>query len=128
MTQPVRLQLSRQAGFDLQALSRETNGLEAVNVARPSAFGNPYVVGGPVDRKQLGRWGWKFSRLDYVATDNADAVRRFAAVLVSDEAIHQHVTQSLRGRNLACWCGPDEQCHADILLRFANREVPNVQG
>ncbi|MGO7565478.1 DUF4326 domain-containing protein [Rhizobium johnstonii] len=44
-----------------------------------------------------------------MAADNADAVRRFSAVLASDEAIHQNVTQSLRGRNLACWCAPDEQ-------------------
>ena len=33
---PVRLKLSRKRGFNLQELSRGTNGLEAVNVARPS--------------------------------------------------------------------------------------------
>jgi hypothetical protein len=27
----------------------------------------------------------------------------------------------LRGKNLACWCAPDERCHADILLKLANR-------
>ena len=31
---PVRLQISRRKGFDLQALSIATNGLPAVNVAR----------------------------------------------------------------------------------------------
>lgn len=45
MVKPVRLQLSRRKGFSLQALSRETNGLEAVNVARPSKWGNPFRVG-----------------------------------------------------------------------------------
>lgn len=34
MTVPVRLQLSRRKGFDLQALSQATNGLSAANVAR----------------------------------------------------------------------------------------------
>ena len=46
MTQPVRLQLSRRKGFNLQALSRETNGLEAVVVTRASKkWGNPYYIG-----------------------------------------------------------------------------------
>lgn len=40
-TDPVRLQLSRRAGFDLQELSRSTNGLPAVNVARPSKWETP---------------------------------------------------------------------------------------
>ncbi|WP_075292611.1 DUF4326 domain-containing protein [Pararhizobium arenae] len=121
MDSPLRLRLSRAAGFDLQALSKAANGLPAVNVARPSAFGNPYVVGGPVDRKQVRRWGWNFGHLDYVCADNMDAVRRFRACLLTDEAIHSHVVKKLGGRNLACWCEPDEDCHADVLLWFANR-------
>jgi hypothetical protein len=35
MSTPVRLRLSRQRGFDLQAHSREVNGLPAVNFATP---------------------------------------------------------------------------------------------
>lgn len=27
---------------------------------------------------------------------------------------------ALRGKNLACWCQPDQPCHADTLLRIAN--------
>lgn len=42
MTTPVRLQLSRRKGFDLQAASRAVNGLDAVNVARPGRWGNPF--------------------------------------------------------------------------------------
>ena len=30
----------------------------------------------------------------------------------------------LRGKNLACWCGPDQECHADVLLELANKEQP----
>ena len=44
MTRPVRLQLSRRKGFDLQAWSREVNGLPAVSVARPTKWGNPFPV------------------------------------------------------------------------------------
>ena len=28
--------------------------------------------------------------------------------------------EKLRGKNLACWCGPNADCHADVLLRLAN--------
>ena len=28
----------------------------------------------------------------------------------------------LRGKNLACWCRLDQECHADVLLEFANAE------
>ena len=27
----------------------------------------------------------------------------------------------LRGKNLACYCGPDRPCHADVLLELANK-------
>lgn len=26
----------------------------------------------------------------------------------------------IRGKNLACWCGLDQPCHADVLLELAN--------
>lgn len=42
---PVRLQLSRRKGFNLQALSLATNGLPAVSVAKPSKWGNPCRIG-----------------------------------------------------------------------------------
>lgn len=47
MTRPVRLQLSRLKGFSLQSWSRQVNGLEAENCARPGKWGNPFVVGQP---------------------------------------------------------------------------------
>lgn len=30
------------------------------------------------------------------------------------------VVESLRGKNLACFCMLDEPCHADVLLELAN--------
>lgn len=32
--------------------------------------------------------------------------------------------EDLRGKDLACWCSPDADCHADILLELANLEGP----
>jgi hypothetical protein len=99
MTIPVRLRLSRRAGFNLQDLSRETNGLPAVNVARPSRWGNPFRIA------EHGR---------------EDAVTLFAQSLRNAKAIPKEDMQFLRGKNLACWCAPDQTCHADILLAVAN--------
>jgi hypothetical protein len=45
MISPTRIRLSRAKGFNLQTHSRCVNGLDAVNVAKPSIFGNPFVVG-----------------------------------------------------------------------------------
>lgn len=28
----------------------------------------------------------------------------------------------LRGKTLACWCGLDKECHADVLAEYANKE------
>ena len=124
MTPPVRLRLSRSAGFDLQRYSKSVNGLPAVNVARPSPWGNPFVIGKPVDQRQAKRWGWwPLANPDAGAENGAIAVRRFRACLVLDEAIHAHVRRELAGKNLACWCliDPAEPCHADVLLELANR-------
>jgi hypothetical protein len=109
MTYPVRLQLSRRKGFDLQALSRATNGLPAVNVARPSRWGNPYRIGSR-DRRAGG------------ILDAATAVERFTNALVTGRlsVTEAMAAEQLRGRNLACWCKGDP-CHADVLLELANR-------
>jgi hypothetical protein len=120
MIEPVRIQLSRAKGFNLQEASRQINGLSAVVVARPTEWGNPYVVGEPADRKQAKRWGWwPLSQPDYVAPTQEAAARRFGTILCLDAAIHQHVRDNLAGKNLACWCAHGEPCHADYLLKVA---------
>ena len=99
-TKPVRLQLSRKKGFNLQEWSRSVNGLDAINVARPSKWGNPYKVG------------------SCLIWNAQDAVEAFAANLPIGDAW----ALPLRGNNLACWCEIGRPCHADVLLEIANRE------
>ena len=106
MTAPRRLRLSRERGFNLQEHSRAVNGLEAVNVARPSKWGNPYRVG----------------------------IRLFATAAMAAEAFKDNLPSDLnldelRGKNLACWCplpepGERDQCHAAVLLELANDPRP----
>lgn len=94
-TQPVRLQLSRRKGFDLQKHSRAVNGLTAVNCARPGKWGNPFT---------------------FENSGNVHPALRFAC-----EILPLMNTAELRGKNLACFCKQGDYCHVDALLEFANR-------
>ena len=134
---PVRLQLSRRKGFNLQKLSIETNGLPAKIVARPSLYGNPVEVGSQLDfSDRFNQWTDKiaastggraewivFPFLSFVPlTITADmAVRLYRAAMgrlrSSPEAFDAFLAP-LAGFNLACWCEPDRPCHADALLDF----------
>ena len=112
MGEPVRLQLSRRRGFNLQEASRAVNGLDAVNVARPSAYGNPFAIGQDAPRC--------YDRFHKGAVKDAEmAVTLFRAVLMhelsratpaADRAID--LVADLHRKNLACWCDPGSPCHA----------------
>lgn len=132
MTKPVRLQLSRAKGFDLQAASRAVNQLPAAKVDRTTPFGNHYRV----DKEPFGSQWWVATNGTVVAEFSskteaiADAVERFR-VDVTNSGSHNHrflypvptktdIFKALRGRNLACWCKQGTPCHAEILLDIAN--------
>lgn len=147
MTKPVRLQLSRRKGFDLQAVSRAANGLPAVNVARPAKWGNPFNLR-PSDHCWTAiAWGFKGDRLgrqaasvamfrEYlggkvIGTEGcglyADVAGKAEPISVSPRVVakrpappREAIIRELSGKNLACWCKPGEPCHADVLLEIAN--------
>jgi len=116
MTAPLRLQLSRRKGFNLQAISLATNGLPAVNVARPSKWGNPYRIEPAFEGD-----GVKFPE---VTAEMAVALfqERWERALSTWQSTRETLEQ-LRGKNLACWCKLGSPCHADVLLELANRPV-----
>lgn len=104
MTTPVRLQLSRRKGFTLQAATIATNGLPAVNVARPGRWGNPYRVGPGM-----------------TALECVEAFRDLWSDMLKGRPDHAgRQLATLKGKNLACWCRPGAPCHADVLLELAN--------
>jgi hypothetical protein len=111
---PVRLQLSRRKGFDLQALSRATNGLPARNVARPSTWGNPYRIGVPrrhVDGRIV---------IPATALEAAAWYREYLEYHLQGDTMRPALDEDIAGRNIACWCDLDEPCHGDVLLELAN--------
>lgn len=112
---PVRMQLSRRKGFDLQQTSQALNGLPAVVVARPSRWGNPYKVEPAFDQDGV----------KAPAITREVAVELFRQVWerqLAHASVRENLVSNLRGKNLACWCKPGEPCHADVLLALANRE------
>jgi len=130
MTSPVRLQLSRRKGFELQALSVATNGLQAVNVARPSKFGNP-VTRQDFERVQAisadaGEKPFPGTWRDHAVKCFSGWVRGMIPELGTPPSI-ERIRSDLHGKNLACWCPPDQPCHADVLLGLANPICEEVQ-
>lgn len=115
---PVRLQLSRRKGFRLQEHSRATNGLDAVSVARPSRFGNPY---------QIGQCDPNFINVNRVMISNADLVAAFRQYILRCLETSDDWLCKLRGKNLACWCKLGECCHADVLLELANNAAAELE-
>lgn len=102
-SKPQRLRLSRRCGFKLQEHSTATNGLPALVVSRPSRWGNPYHME-------------THGRERAISLYEASLKRRFGV------ALNQEL-EALRGKNLACWCPLDLACHADVLLRLANKST-----
>ena len=92
-----RVQLSRRKGWRMPPAT--------VNVARPTAWGNPFRIG---DR----------------APDGSVIASREAAVALYRQFVDApptgHCYDELRGKDLACWCPLDGPCHADVLLERAN--------
>jgi hypothetical protein len=115
---PQRIQLSRARGFNLQQASKDLNGLYAVNVARPGPWGNPFIVGQDGTRAEC-------VRLFKVLLSGYIAMTTKATVAAQTEFLNHAASnlESLKGKNLACWCIASSECHADWILTIANTPV-----
>lgn len=91
---PHRVQLSRKKGWKLPPGS--------VVVARPTKWGNPFVLGTPE------------------VPDRETAVRLFKEYLRGKPELVAEARAHLRGKHLACWCPLDKPCHADVWLDIVN--------
>lgn len=125
MIRPVRLQLSRRKGFNLQEHSLATNGLRAVNVARPNRWGNPFTIKGCRDAGYVGADAEIAARCVesfrvWIDTpywrenwDGGESESARSSILSTMDYLH--------GKNLACWCKLGDPCHANVLLELAAR-------
>ena len=79
----------------------------AINVARPTRWGNPYRVGDPHPI-----FGWP------IGPD--EAVSMYRALVAPHALLLRSMDDGLRGHDLACFCKLTDPCHADVLLELAN--------
>jgi len=134
---PVRIQRSR------QHKQVSPNGLPITYVGRGTRWGNPFRVVQYSD----GKWAVKTDGSErcteillkhcHAAYDTrdgaaADAIKCYSFSLLPHEeaggmmeyyklmAQMDDDIESLRNKNLSCWCKLDEKCHADLLLELAN--------
>ena len=83
-----------------------------VKIDRATRWGNPFVIGKDGTREECIE---KYRRFV-----TGDAKTNREDVLASREQVAAHIGD-LKGKNLACWCPMGGPCHADVLLRLANR-------
>jgi len=106
---PRRIQLSRRKGFRLPP--------NTIVVARPSKWGNPFVVGRDGTREYCVHLYRALMSGLICLTCKAEVAEQRTALDYAEKNIGK-----LRGKNLACWCRDDgKPCHADVLLEIANR-------
>lgn len=66
------------------------------------------------------KWGNPFT---FANSGNIHPAMRFAC-----EVAPLLDASPLRGKNLACWCNLDQECHADTLLDLANKNETLCEG
>jgi hypothetical protein len=108
MTAPQRIQLRRAKGWKMPP--------NTVKVARPNRWGNPFKVAPAFESE-----GVKFPAI--TADSAVDLYREWVTTALQNWPSTGEALGELRGKNLACWCKPDQRCHADVLLDLANRPI-----
>lgn len=80
-----------------------------VYVGRGTKWGNPWRVEDGMTPKGA---VWRYR----------DAVTGPLRALAPHLPAPEEVRAELAGKNLACWCPPDQPCHSEVLLAIANTE------
>jgi hypothetical protein len=114
MTAPVRIQRKRTKGWRMPANTVYVGRGASAHGRSCGRFGNPL---------RPGMWNG-YSATDAVR-DYRQWINREPGVRSFDGAFGKPPSaaeiETLRGKNLACWCELDQPCHADVLLEIANR-------
>jgi hypothetical protein len=89
---PVRIQRKRSKDWKMPP--------NTVYVGRPTRWGNPFKVG---------------------PDGTLEEVIKYRTWLEERLKTEPDLLEPLRAKNLACWCPLDRLCHADVLLKLANK-------
>jgi len=88
----------------------------AVYVGRGSKWGNPWVAG------KFTLLTGKRAGQKITAKDSVQMFRNAVELKLRNHPEFQADIDALAGRDLMCWCPPDQPCHADVLLEIANKK------
>ncbi len=114
---PQRIQLRRTKGWQMPE--------NTVVVARPTKWGNPFVIHHPGHAKAkpmtpaLATSGFR-SMVEKESGWFPVPLPWPKGKIPAQFTTVADVQSELRGKNLACWCPLDQPCHADVLLELAN--------
>lgn len=112
---PKRIQMSRKHPW-------RADNPDAVIVARPSRWGNPWRIGDTTAWTVLpGGQINKDPHPPLTREQTIESFRNVTEVYLADGLLY---LGRLRGKDLACWCPLDQPCHADVLLELANATDP----
>lgn len=111
---PKRIQMTRQKPW-------RADNPDAVIVARPSKWGNPWKVGEP-SAYWMGPGLSSPRRPNPVPLMDAREVTDIFRGAISAGALPytREDLDEIVGKDLACWCKIGDPCHADVLLELAN--------
>jgi hypothetical protein len=84
-----------------------------VYIGRPTIFGNPFRLADPTDDRERERVLVRYTEY-------------FQARIASDLEFRRAV-ESLRGRDLGCWCAP-RRCHGGVILAWLATLPPEGAG
>jgi hypothetical protein len=94
---PKRIQRKRTKGWRMPA--------NTIYVGRPTQWGNPFDA-----QLHIGR--------QFTADECVKMYENWLTIQIP--ILLSEIRETLRGKDLACWCPLDRPCHADVLLRLAN--------
>ena len=75
---------------------------DCVYIGRPSKWGNPFAIGGVLDR--------------------AEVVQKYKEWLCSNNELYAAIGTELADKTLICWCAP-LPCHGDVLAAIADGDL-----
>jgi hypothetical protein len=110
---PTRIQRRRTKGWRMPE--------NTVSVTRPGRWGNPYFPGCGIGYGSFNDNG----TLRIRDADTPEIQVLWFRWKMEETRKHfpaefEKYIAPLRGKNLACFCAPDQTCHADVLLKLAN--------
>jgi len=129
MSEPRRIQMARQHPW-------RAENPDAVIVARPSKWGNPYdwrdIEPGVATRDP------DTGEVSVYVTMGPETARELVVLMFTQRLAGTYggqdatwtypsigeIRAALAGKDLACWCPLDQPCHADVLLEMANEATP----